>query len=116
VAGKLIDGVGFLHDDGKVLWARTTLTAPDGTAQTVWGDDIALPLDSLAKVKIHVAGLKKGTPVRVLFEDRTLTAEDGYFLDDFRGQDLYQRHGGGPGTGYGDAPVALHLYEAPAKP
>jgi hypothetical protein len=49
--------------------------------------------------------------VRVLFEDRELTAATGYFVDDFRGRDLYQRFGGGPALGYGDAPVALHLYE-----
>ncbi len=55
-------------------------------------------------------GLKPGTPVRVLFEDRTLTAEDGAFIDDFRGQDLYQRYGG-EHSGYGNAPVALHAYE-----
>jgi hypothetical protein len=38
-------------------------------------------------------------------------AANGFFIDDFRGQDLYQRYGGGYGTGYGDGPVALHLYE-----
>lgn len=48
--------------------------------------------------------------MRVLFEDREITAADG-FVDDFRGQDLYQRFGGGPTLGYGDAPVALHVYE-----
>jgi hypothetical protein len=52
-----------------------------------------------------------GTRVRVLFEDREIVAEPGYFVDNFRGQDLYQRHGGG--AGYGNAPVALHLYELP---
>ena len=46
-----------------------------------------------------------------LATDRELTAADGSFIDDFRGQDLYQRFGGGPRLGYGDAPVALHLYE-----
>jgi hypothetical protein len=39
---------------------------------------------------------------------------DSFFINDFRGQNLYQRYGGGIGTGYGDAPVALHLYEANA--
>ena len=29
-------------------------------------------------------------------------------------EDLYQRYGGGFGQGYGDAPVALHVYEIPA--
>jgi hypothetical protein len=27
------------------------------------------------------------------------------------GQDLYQRFGGGPTTGYGGTPVAVHIYE-----
>jgi hypothetical protein len=113
VADKLLDGVGFLHEGGRVSWGHTILVASDGTEQVVWGDTVELPPDQLAKVKVHVAGLKQGTRVRVLFEDREITAADGYFIDDFRGQDLYQRYGGGPGTGYGDAPVALRLYEVP---
>jgi hypothetical protein len=50
--------------------------------------------------------------VRVLFEDRELVAEDGYFVDDLRGADLYQRYGG-ERTGYGNAPVAARVYEFP---
>ena len=49
---------------------------------------------TLEKAKVVVAGLKKGTKVRVLFEDREIVAEDGFFVDDFRGADLYQRYGG----------------------
>jgi hypothetical protein len=49
--------------------------------------------------------------VRVLFEDRFIDAADGYFEDDFQGEDLYQRYGGS--DGYGDTPVALHVYEVP---
>jgi hypothetical protein len=87
------------------------LVDADGKETVVWGDTIELPPEKLAAVKVRVAGLKAGTKVRVLFEDRELTAADGFFADDFRGQDLYQRYGGGWGTGYGDAPVALHVYE-----
>jgi hypothetical protein len=112
-AGKLLDGVGFLHDGGTVAWGRTALVGPDGAETTVWGDSVELPPEALAAVKVRVAGLKAGTKVRVLFEDRELTAQDGFFVDDFRGRDLYQRYGGGWGTGYGDAPVALHAYEVP---
>jgi hypothetical protein len=111
--GKLLDGVAFLHDGGQVSWGHTILVGPDGSETLVWGDSVELPAEKLAAVKVHVAGLKAGTKVRVLFEDRTVTAADGYFVDDFRGQDLYQRYGGGWGTGYGDAPVALHAYEVP---
>jgi hypothetical protein len=110
---KLLDGVGFLHEDGTVSWGRTSLAAPDGSDSLVWGDSVALPAEQLREVKVHVAGLKAGTKVRVLFEDREITAKDGFFSDDFRGQDHYQRYGGGWGVGYGDAPVALHLYEVP---
>jgi hypothetical protein len=113
-AEKLLDGVGFLHEGGKVLWSPTSLVAPDGQETIVWGDSVELPADALKNVKVRVPGLLKGSKVRVLFEDRELRADDGFFVDDFRGQDLYQRYGGGFGTGYGDAPVALHLYEISA--
>jgi hypothetical protein len=112
-AGKLLDGVGFLHDGGRVWWTHTVLVAPEGKETVVFGDREDRPDPALlAKTKIAVQGLKKGTVIRVLFEDRTVVAEDGYFVDDFRGVDLYQRYGG-ERTGYGDSPVALHLYEVP---
>jgi hypothetical protein len=69
------------------------------------------PPPALEKAKIRVAGLKAGTRVRVLFEDRDVVAEEGFFSDDFHGKDLYQRHGGI--NGYGPEPVALHLYAVP---
>jgi hypothetical protein len=108
---RLLDGVGFLHDGGRVWWGRTSLVAPDGSETVVWGDTVGPAPEALKQVKLHVAGLKAGATVRVLFEDRTLQAADGHFVDDFRGEDLYQRYGGGWGVGYGDGPVALHLYE-----
>ena len=83
----------------------------DDKETLVWGDSIELPAEALEKVTIRVPGLKAGTKVRVLFEDREITAADGVFTDDFRGFDWYQRHGGGFGAGYGPAPVAVHLYE-----
>jgi hypothetical protein len=110
---KLLDGVGFMHEGGSVLWGRTTLVAPDGTETLLLGDALQRPATDLTKVVIRVPGLAKGSKVRVLFEDRELTADDGFFVDDFRGQDLYQRYGGG--TGYGADPVALHLYEVHAN-
>jgi hypothetical protein len=107
----LIDGVGFLHGSGRVAWGRTSLLPPRGEEIIVWGDTIALPPPALARVKIHVDGLAANTRVRVLVEDRELRSAAGHFVDDFRGEDLYQRFGGGPMGGYGDAPVALHVYE-----
>jgi hypothetical protein len=110
-AGKLLDGVGFLHDGGRAWWARTALVTAGGEETVVFGEheDRQAP-EMLRKTRIHVAGLKKGTRVRVLFEDREIVAEEGAFTDDFRGVDLYQRYGG-ERTGHGNAPVALHVYE-----
>ncbi len=110
-AGKLLDGVGFLHDGGRVQWGATTLIAPDGAEKVVWQDTLELPAEALRTTKIYVEGMKAGTRIRVLFEDREIVAQAGFFVDDFRGADLYQRYGGS--TGYGNAPVALHLYEIP---
>lgn len=112
-ANALLDGVAFLHEEGRVAWGRTSLHAPDGTEAVVWGDAYSHDPAQLAKTRVDVAGLAPGTQVRVLFEDREIRADEGCFVDDFRGQDLYQRYGGGPGPGYGVAPVALHAYEIP---
>src|SRR5204862_5463289 len=98
---------------GRVWWGATSLVTADGAETVLWGDAIGLPAEQLAKTKFSIAGLKAGTKVRVLFEDRELTAADDQFSDDFRGQDLYQRFGGGYGVGYGDVPVAVHIYEVP---
>ncbi len=109
---KLLDGVGFLHPGtGGVLWTGTKIVGPDGNALAVFNDVLDVADPTVRKqTKVFVAGLKKGTKVRVLFEDRELVAEDGFFVDDFRGADLYQRFGG-ERSGHGSAPVALHLYE-----
>jgi hypothetical protein len=111
--GALLDGVGFMHEGGRVSWGRSTLIGPGGRESVAWGDSLELPSQRLARTRISVEGLRAGTRVRVLFEDRELIAEEGGFSDDFRGADLYQRFGGGWGVGYGDAPVALHAYEIP---
>jgi hypothetical protein len=112
--GKLLDGTAFLYEAGAASWGRTAIVAPDGAETEIWGDQIGPAPEALAKTKITVQGLKAGAQVKVLFEDREITAGDGFFIDDFRGQDLYQRFGGGlNGGGYGDTPVALHVYEIP---
>lgn len=71
------------------------------------------PSEELGKTRIEVAGLRAGTRIKVLFEDREIVAAAGHFFDDFRGRDLYQRFGGSPGSAYGPEPVALHIYEIP---
>ena len=110
-ASGLLDGVGFLHTGGRIEWGQTALVTADGSATVLWGDQIGEAPDQLAHAKLIVPGLAAGAKVRVLFEDRELTAEAGSFTDDFRGADLYERYGGGPTIGYGDTPVALHIYE-----
>ncbi|MGH7899014.1 MAG: hypothetical protein ACREQQ_13750, partial [Candidatus Binatia bacterium] len=110
-SSSVLEGVGFAHDGGRVSWARTSVGLPDGTEAVLWGDSIGLDPSALENVRIRVAGLRKGTRIRAIFEDRELVAADGYFVDDFRGQDLYQRFGGI--RGYGSTPVALHFYEIP---
>ncbi len=109
---KLLDGVGFLHEGGRVLWGQTTIEEGPGS-QVLWGDSLAPTPTELEKTRIEVSGLKAGVRIKVLFEDREIVAAAGYFVDDFRGRDLYQRFGGGPGVGYGNEPVAFHLYEIP---
>lgn len=112
---KLIDGVGFVHEGGRVLWGQTSIVAPDGVEQVVMGEHLDRPSpEALSKTKFEVAGLKKGAKVRVVFEDREMTADEGFFTDDLRGRDLYQRFGG-IDAGYGDAPVALRVYEIPRQ-
>jgi hypothetical protein len=99
-AGPSLHGIQYLPDARR---------HPKGSriVQWVWAPA------SLATTRIEVAGLKTGTRIKVLFEDREIVAGPGYFVDDFRGQDLYPRFGGGPGVGYGSEPVALHIYEIP---
>ncbi len=112
ITTQMIDGVAFIHnEEGRVWWSHTTIEAPDGQTSVLFGDSVELSPDRLAGTRITVAGLTEGTTVRVVFEDRTLMAEEGSFVDDFRGKDLYERFGGDFGLGYGAAPVALHIYE-----
>jgi hypothetical protein len=106
-----IEGVGFLHDGGRAFWGHTSLAGTNGEETILWGDSLGLPSQELERVRIDVDGLEAGTPIRVLFEDREIRSSRGFFIDDFRGQDLYQRYGGR--DGYGGTPVALHLYEIP---
>jgi len=113
VTTQLVDGVAFIHDEGgRAWWSHTYITnSSTGESSYFIKDSIELPASELSQTRIAVAGLTEGTTVRVVFEDRTISAENGYFVDDFTGRDLYQRFGGDFGLGYGAAPVALHIYE-----
>lgn len=112
ISTQMVDGVAMIHDEsGTVWWSHTTLEDPQGHSSTLFGNAETHPPHQLENTRLYVEGLTNGTPVRVLFEDRSIIARDGYFEDDFRGEDLYQRFGGDFGLGYGAAPVALHIYE-----
>jgi hypothetical protein len=109
--GKLVDGVAFLHEGGRAFWAQTMLISADGKETPVFGEHEDRPSPAeLARVKIRVPGLRAGARVKVLFEDRELVAEEGLFVDDFQGADLYQRYGG-ERSAYGNSPVVVHVYE-----
>lgn len=106
--GSMLDGVAFMHEKGRIWWGPTSIVTKNGSETFLWGESLGPPTNQLEKTRILVTGLKANTKVRVLFEDRDLTAGDGYFVDDFRGKDLYQRFGS---MGYGSEPVAFHVYE-----
>jgi hypothetical protein len=58
-------------------WGRAAIVGPSGDEFEVWGDSSDHSPERLARTKIAVDGLKSGTRVRVLFEDRELKAADG---------------------------------------
>ena len=112
ITTQLVDGVAFIHnEEARVWWSHTTIVDPEGHTSVLFGDSVEYSPARLAETRISVQGLTEETPIRVLFEDRTLTGSDGFFTDDFQGKDMYQRFGGDFGLGYGAAPVALHIYE-----
>jgi len=134
LAGKLVDGFAWLTKNGRALWDYSALER-DGQAVRVFCEDtIGIDRALLSKVRINVPGLKAGSNVNVLFENRTITAEDGGFTDNFDGVDTYGYESGGvqgdllgyvkdpdrelprlmpSGTGYDYGPTAVHIYEIP---
>ncbi len=108
--GKLLDGVAFLHEGGRALWAQTMLVSADGKETPSSATTRIAPRRRAGPCQVRVPGLRAGARVKVLFEDRELVAEDGLFVDDFRGVDLYQRYGG-ERSAYGNSPVVVHVYE-----
>lgn len=132
LTGTLVDGFAYLTQNGRALWDYSTLER-DGKAVRVFCDDsVGIDRALLGKVKITVPGLKKGTKIKPLFEDRELTADDGFFTDDFTGVDTYGYEAGGvegdllgyvkdpnrelprmmpSGYGYNYGPTTVRIYE-----
>ena len=64
-AGKLIDGVGFMHDGGRIFWQGTALVLPDDTQHDLWRYAIGNPTLEPGTAKIHADGLKAGEMTRI---------------------------------------------------
>lgn len=136
LVGKLVDGFAYLTKDGRALWDYSALERDGKTVRVFCEDSVGIARALLAQVRVNVPGLKVGTKVRVVFEERTITAEDGGFSDNFEGVDTYGYEAGGvvgdmfgyvkdedrelprlipSGYGYTYGPTAVHIYEVPRE-
>ena len=132
LTGKLIDGFAYLTRNGRALWDYTALERGGKAVRVFCDDSTGIDRSLLKKVRVNVPGLKPGSKVAALFENREITAEDGGFTDDFEGTDTYGHEAGGvagdmfgyvkddtrelprmmpSGYGYTYGPTAVHVYE-----
>jgi hypothetical protein len=132
LVGKLVDGFAYLTKGGRALWDYSALERDGKVVRVFCEDTVGIDRALLPKVRVNVPGLKKGTLVRVLFEDRSIVADEGGFWDDFVGVDTYGHEAGGvvgdlfgyvkdedrelprmlpSGYGYSYGPTAVHIYE-----
>jgi hypothetical protein len=132
LVGQLVDGFAYLTKDGRALWDYTALERGGKVVRVFCEDTVGIDRALLPKVRINVPELKKGSKVRVLFEDRILLADHGGFVDNFVGVDTYGYEAGGvvgdmfgyvkdedrelprlipSGYGYTYGPTAVHIYE-----
>ena len=132
LVGKLVDGFAYLTKDGQALWDYTVLQRNGKVARVFCEDTVGIDRALLPQVKINVPGLRAGTQIKALFEQRTIIAEDGYFIDDFVGTDTYGYEAYAvegdmmgyvkdpdrelprmmpSGYGYNYGPTAVHIYE-----
>jgi len=125
LAGKVVDGFGFVSKGAKAWWGRTVLVR-DGEETPLCDGSVGIPPSQLARVRFNVEGLRAGTPVRVCFEEREIVAGDGYFEDDLSGEPGYENlwvglygdkigetgyYGDGVFYNYNWGKVAARLYE-----
>jgi hypothetical protein len=126
-AGQVLDGFGYMSKGDRVWWERTLLVR-DGKEVPLMDGAVGVPLDQLRKVRFNVPGLKKGTKIQVVFDEREIVAEDGYFEDDLSGAPGYENlwvgiygdklgeqgyYGDGVFYNYNFGRVATRLYEIP---
>ena len=121
-----------LRKNGRALWDYTALERGGKVVRVFCEDTVGIDRALLKQVRVRVPGLKKGTKVRALFEDRVIVADEGGFVDDFEGVDTYGYEAGGvigdlfgfikdedrelprmipSGYGYNYGPTAVHIYE-----
>jgi hypothetical protein len=125
--GKLVDGFAFISKGSKVWWERTLLVR-DGKEQVLCDGAAGIHPEALKRVRFQVQGLRAGTKVKVCFEERDITAGDGFFDDDLSGEPGYQNlwvglygdrlgetgyYGDGVFYDYNWGKVAARLYEVP---
>lgn len=122
LVGCLTDGFEFMSKGAKVWWDYTAIER--GNEVIVLCDDV-LGASEQELAQIRFKGARPGTVVRAPFEDRQFKADkDGSFVDDFRGENLYDviwegmlgdkaapevYYGGGYHYTYPKA--AVHIYE-----
>lgn len=125
--GMLVDGFGFLSKGDRVWWERTLLVQ-DGKETELCDGSVGIHPEKLKAVRFSVPGLRAGTKVNVMFEEREIEAGDGYFDDDLSGEPGYQNlwvgiygdkvgetgyYGDGVFYNYNWGKIAARLYEIP---
>jgi hypothetical protein len=132
LVGKLVDGFTYLTRNGRALWDYSALVRGGKVARVFCEDSTGTNRALLKHVRINVPGLKSDAKINVLFEGRTLKAQNGSFVDNFEGVDTYGYEAGGvegdmfgyvqdtnrdlprmmpSGYGYTYGPTAVHIYE-----
>ncbi|MCE9592466.1 MAG: hypothetical protein K8S99_18320 [Planctomycetes bacterium] len=89
LVGALVDGFAYMTQNGRALWDYSTLERGGQVVRVFCEDTVGIDRALLKSVRFNVAGLKKGTKIRSLFDEREITAEEGYFTDNMEGVDTY---------------------------
>jgi hypothetical protein len=125
--GQLVDGFGWLSKGANVWWERTLLVQ-NGKETVLCDGSAGIDPAKLKAVRFNVPGLKAGTKIHDVFDDREITAQDGYFEDDLTGEPGYRNlwtgiygdkvgedgyYGDGIFYNYNFGRIAAKVYEIP---
>jgi len=95
--GWQITGMNFSASGGRAFWGGTRIVTEGGREESyIAKEEIDRCQSRDETMRITLPGLAAGKQIRVLFEDRVLTAQEGYFEDEFDRDDY-----------------AYHVYEVP---